>query len=150
MNKEKRENPARLSSSFYLIASICIIVIVGIGVIALLANTVQPTGNDRSAGIPVYQHTGSSFPLVPYTWSCVNVSPPQNSGDRAPANFELMGCGEHWVECYDKDFYLLGEIETGCYWNGLTCEPDDEDDIRRCKNHWYASYYVRDQTICEL
>jgi len=168
--RKSREIPAW----FFLIASICVIVIAGIGAIALLAATKPAADNDSAAGNTSYQLTEKRFGSAPVTKSCVIVlAPPRNSGDQFNANGLMANdylsnnkpgdgatlnlvqagafdCNEHDVDCYDSNYHYLGTVEAPCYGTGIfTCEPDPEKDIGRCLSKYPKTHAVSDATICE-
>jgi hypothetical protein len=138
MTKENGGNPAGIPISFFLIASVCIFMIVGTAAGALLPNTVQPAGNDRSTGISgCRQHTvndGAAWNTlsgltqrmlgpVQVAKSCINASlPPRNTADSDGKNY-CDPPGEH--SCMEEDTFFseCAYIDVQCigyvYHNGV-------------------------------
>lgn len=60
------------------------------------------------------------------------------------------GCGEHQVNCLDKNLNLLGTIESGCYYQFSTwsCEFDVGDDLDRCIARYPRTEAIEARTEC--
>jgi len=175
VNSKNSGESDNVSIFFYLIVSICFILVAGTGVMFLVTYMVPAPGMDRPF-LAQSLVTGQSPGPAQEGVSCSNLSysqryqdplsklivllrnyPPGNRGDRirVPVNADpggisqdQLGCGEHWVTCIDGNFKDIADLETGCY-GFWTCEPDYSSDLHRCMTYYPATEYVADKTICE-
>lgn len=72
------------------------------------------------------------------------------SGQNGSVPNSDKGCGEHQVNCLDKNLNILGTIESGCYYQFSTwsCEFDVGDDLDRCIARYPQTNAIETKTEC--